>query len=358
MTAVRGLSRQILMSMLATTFCGVLASIVGIYGFYALAWDLVPQLLPEGDAWWPTGIEWAPIAFISVIAGAVAIYGAVRLTRRILTPLNSVATSAREIAAGRLTARALADEQALGEAAALVDDFNRMAANLENASAGVAHWNAMIAHELRTPVTILRGRLQGLADGVFSPDPGLFRSLQIQAEGLGRLVEDLRTVSLVDSGHLDLMCADVDLAEEIEAVLDVMRPDLQSAGFLLTEHLQSGACHADAARVRQAVMALLDNARWHAIPGRLEVSLTLDDQVRIEVVDEGPGLPRDMAADAFMPFRRYVADPNAVQMGSGLGLAVVRAIARAHGGDADYEARNGGACFRLRFPCLGETPRA
>ncbi|WP_062769583.1 ATP-binding protein [Sphingopyxis terrae] len=350
MTAVRGLGRQILLSMLATTLGGVVASVVGLYGFYAVVLSVAPQLMPDDDSWWPSNPEWLAIGAISLVGAAVAARAAVRLTRQILTPLNSVATSAREIAHGHLAARAVAGERTLGEAAALIGDFNRMAANLEKASAGVAHWNAMIAHELRTPVTILRGRLQGLADGVFEPDPALFRSLQLQAEGLARLVEDLRTVSLVDSGRLELIRSDIDMAEELGAVLDLMRPGLEAAGFSLAAELEPGIFHADPVRIRQALMALLDNAERHATPGRLRVILSLNHRrALIEVVDEGPGLSPELAEEAFTPFRRYPR-PDSPHMGSGLGLAVVRAIARAHGGDATYKARNGGACFCLELP--------
>lgn len=349
MRLVEGLGRQIVLSMVAATLSGVAVTIFGIYMFYgALIW-FAPHLLPDSESWLPVGIEWLAVAALAAVSTVLAFLTALRLTRRIVAPLTSVAVSARKIAHGDLTARAAVDDRSLGEAAMLVDDFNHMAAHLEISSDGVARWNALIAHELRTPITILTGRLQGLSDGVFRPDPALFRSLLTQAQGLARLVKDLRTVSLSDAGYLDLVCHEVELADELDAVIHLMKPALAEAGFSLSVELMPGRCAVDPTRIRQALVALLTNARLHARPGELRVMLSiLDQQVEIMVADQGPGLPASFAENAFEPFRRHVAEGEVVP-GSGLGLAVVRAVAQAHGGDAIYEARNGGACFRIRF---------
>lgn len=350
MMPARGLGRQIVLAMVSTSLAGVFISVVGLYVFYALMFHYAPGLLGSEPGWWPSGVEWIAMAATGIMGAAIAARAAIRLTRRILTPLNSVATSVRRVANGELSARAVTDDRTMGEAAELVDDFNRMAANLEKASAGLAHWNAMIAHELRTPVTILRGRLQGLSEGVFAPDPALFRSLQLQAEGLARLIEDLRTVSLVESGHLDLVRDHVELWEELADVVEVMRPNLEAAGFSVSVEMEAGSIDVDPTRIRQALMALLDNAMRYATPGRLRVILRFDrHDARIEVVDEGPGLPSDMADDAFLPFRRLATIRETSPLGSGLGLTVVRAIAEAHGGDASYEGREGGSCFIIRL---------
>ncbi len=102
----------------------------------------------------------------TTLAGlAMAIVVAVNLARRILVPLNSVADSLRRVARGDLGVRAIAGDRSLGEAALLADDFNALADQLQRVTEEQVFWNAAIAHELRTPVTILRGRLQGLAEG-------------------------------------------------------------------------------------------------------------------------------------------------------------------------------------------------
>ena len=346
---VKGLGRLIALTTVAATLAGIAIAVSCIYLFYAVIFDIAPDVMSESETWFPSGPEWLVIIAASIAGTGLATYAAVRLARRIVTPLQAVAVSARKIANGDLSARVEDGDRSLGEAALLIDDFNLMAANLEKASAGVSHWNALIAHELRTPVTILSGRLQGLVDGVFAPDPELLRSLQAQAQGLARLVEDLRTVSLFDSGHLDLVFETVDLADELQAVIHLMEPGLKERGFSLDVSLQAGLCQIDPARLRQVLVALLENARRHATPGVLRVALdlTLMDG-EITVADRGPGIPSEFVEHAFTPFRRS-APPDTPRRGSGLGLAVVRAIAQAHGGEASYAHVDGGACFRVRF---------
>ncbi len=94
-------------------------------------------------------------------------------------------------------------------------------------------WHAAIAHELRTPVTILRGRLQGLAEGVFQPDESQFRSLLAQVEGLSRLIEDLRVLSLSDNARLDVRRARTDVVAEVHSVMTLVDPQFRAAGFVL-----------------------------------------------------------------------------------------------------------------------------
>ena len=162
--------------------------------------------------------------------------------------------SVRRLAHGDLNARPPRD-RSLGEASALVEDFNSMAERLQRMTGELVTWNAAIAHELRTPVTILRGRLQGLAEGVFPPDEALFRSLLAQVEGLSRLIEDLRVLSLADSGHLSLRTEIVDLAEEIRATVELVEPDLRAARLVLDVSLPSCQVECDVARIRQVVIA-------------------------------------------------------------------------------------------------------
>ncbi|MET0208028.1 MAG: ATP-binding protein, partial [Burkholderiaceae bacterium] len=215
-------------------------------------------------------------------------------------------------------------------------------------------WNAAIAHELRTPITILRGRVQGLAEGVFEPSEKLFRNLLAQVENLGRLIEDLRVVGLADSGHLTLQVERCDLAAGIRDVLALTEPDLRAKGLAPESRLQEGAVECDPARMRQALLALLENARCHATPGRLEVALAWGGgECRLSVTDSGPGIDPAFASKLFDAFQRGDAARLQGGSGSGLGLAVVRAIALAHGGQARCHAAGGGTCFELAWPDRG-----
>lgn len=274
-----------------------------------------------------------------------------RLARGIVAPIFAVAEGARRIADGDLTARATAGAGPTSEVSMLVDDFNLLAERLERASQAVTQWNATIAHELRTPVTILRGRLQGLADGVFQPEPALLRSLEGHATSLSVLIDDLRTVTLFDGGHLHINPTTIDLGETIAATVQFMREGLEGAGFTIDTQIERAVCEADGQRVRQALIALLENAKRHADPGRVQVILSRQpDSVRLEVRDSGPGLAPEFATHAFDPFARYIVEGEVIK-GSGLGLSVVKAIAEVHGGEASYQTIDGGACFVMTLPC-------
>lgn len=343
-----GLSRRIALSMMAMALGAILLVVVTSYAFYSLWEKYWPDVQPS-DSLVPTGPEWIWLIATTLASLALAVFVAVSLARRILAPLNSVTDAIRRVAQGDLSARALADDRSLGEATQLVDDFNLLADKLQRVTEEQLFWNAAIAHELRTPVTILRGRVQGLAEGVFSPDEGQFRSLLLQVEGLNHLIEDLRVVNLVESGHLDMNFQVVDLSAEIRSVVDLVAESLAKVGQnpILDLRVQHAFC--DPARIRQALLALLENARKHAVPGSIRVVARADDGwFFLSVSDEGPGIAEDFLPHVFAAFRR---SPDARGGGSGLGLAVVAAIARAHGGQAKcYAVPETGTTFEMCWP--------
>ncbi|MET4170271.1 two-component system sensor histidine kinase AdeS [Bradyrhizobium sp. LA6.1] len=345
------LSRQIIASMSVVATIAMLIVFVGSFVFYGIYLSYFPPppgpppLLPEAP-------DLVMIAVFLLIGLALAIVVALRLTKRILAPLNSLAESARKIAAGDLSARASPGDRSLGETAHLVADFNAMAQRLQDNADDMIAWSAAIAHELRTPLTILKGRLQGIADGVFTPDEASIRNLLLQIDGLSRLVDDLRTVTLADSGRLDLGRAPVALAAEIHNVADLLEPSLANAGFSLELALEDLVVLGDGIRIRQALLALLDNAQRYAKAGRIEIStLKSGNSAIIRVEDEGPGLPPEFAKRAFDPFARGDPSHSPRYGGSGLGLSIVRAITEAHGGHVAYRASSrGGAVFEITLP--------
>ncbi|MGK4475799.1 ATP-binding protein [Aeromonas molluscorum] len=351
MTSAPGLRRQIIRSLGLMALGIISLAVIGTYVFYAIAVTYVPGSISE--SWMPSRVEMIWIGSTILIALGMALYVAVRLSRRILTPLNLVANSLREVAEGKLDARVPMDEQAIGETAQLVRDFNTMAEQLQSMTREREFWNAAIAHELRTPVTILRGRLQGLAEGVFLPERELFEGLLRQVEGLTHLIEDLRVLSLNDSGHLELQRTEVRLADELAVVLEAFAPPLAASGFTLKGELDGElfVC-CDALRIRQALMALLENAQKHGVPGLLTVRLYRSDtQCVLSVEDEGPGIGEEVAAHIFDAFRRGDPSRSRKSGGSGLGLAVVKAIAEAHGGSAVCQPTGcGGTMFILSWP--------
>lgn len=344
---VKGLSRQILVAMASVTVAAGLLVFFGTYLAVTILFYFSPWA--EDTDNWLTGFDFIILAVLIFLALIVAAITSIKLARRILEPLESLAASARRIKDGDLSARALPGDHSLGETALLVQDFNAMAQRLQDMAADMTLWNATIAHELRTPLTILKGRLQGMIDGVFEPDEKSLHALVLQVDSLARLVEDLRTVTLADSGHLDLRLQPVRLKDEILRLAAVLDQELKQDGFELRLTLSNVMVRVDAMRIRQALLALVTNARRYAMRGIIEISLQAkDDLVILRVADEGPGLDADIAASAFEPFRRGTRSGALETGGNGLGLSVVRAIVEAHGGKVRYASSDkGGAMFEL-----------
>ncbi|MBC3807462.1 HAMP domain-containing histidine kinase [Undibacterium seohonense] len=343
-----GLSRQIAHTMAVMALGITSLVVIAAYVFYYVWETYWPEQIPAIGLI-PTGPEWLLILCSATIGLTIAIIVAINLSRRILVPLNSVTDSIRKLAQGDLSARAVANDHSLGEATQLAEDFNLLASKLQRMTEEQAFWNAAIAHELRTPVTILRGRLQGLAEGVFLPDEKQFQSLLTQVEALNRLIEDLRVVSLAENGHLSLSRQEVDLTVEIRSLVDFMSAPLAEAGQHIVLDLQATIVYCDPARVRQALLALLENAREHATPGKILIQTYVKNEVyRLCVIDEGPGIPDALVPHVFTAFRRA---PDARGSGTGLGLAVVAAIARAHGGQSKYSTTSqGGSKIEICWP--------
>lgn len=267
--------------------------------------------------------------------------------------LSSVASAARQIADGDLTARATQVGFASREETQLIGDFNRMSVALQRAERELAESTASIAHELRTPLTILRGRLHGIADGIFALEPKEVEGLLYQVEGLGRLVDDLQTLSLANSRRLSLALEHTNLGDEVQRVLASMGPDLAAAGLEPVLSLRAAPLVADGARVRQIVSAVLANAcRYAPHSGILRITTRSDGVMAIlEVVDHGPGLPEGAEALVFDRFWRGEASRSRNSGGSGLGLSVVRAIVEAHGGFATLgNHAGGGTLFEMQLP--------
>jgi two-component system sensor histidine kinase AdeS len=334
--------------MALVTVAGFLLSALCAFFVYAWVFENNPNLVAAPHHWSPQAKDYVVIAAAVVIAIGLAVLIGAQLARRIVLPLASLAATARRITDGDLTARAVVSDRSLRETAELVDDFNRMAERLQALAAGMISWNAKIAHELRTPVTILKGRLEGVADGVFEMDPRTLTSLLRQVDGLARVVEDLRVVSLADSGHLDLRLETVDLAEVVGDLREVVEPGLTAAGFEVVWRLESAVVVCDPTRIRQAALALVENARHHATPGLLCIrTAPFSGVARLSVEDDGPGIPADRAAEVFEAFKRDATYAS----GTGLGLAVVRAVADAHDGRAFHRSTVGdGSLFTVEIP--------
>lgn len=348
----QALSRQILLFMLSLAFSVITVAVVGSYLFYSFLIDYIPggMSMTEEDSM--NFFDWLWIFMASAISITIAVLLAYKLSARILNPLSSVATSLRRIAQGDLGARAFSAQIHLGEVNNLVNDFNYMAEKLQTLDAARRSWNAAIAHELRTPVTVLKGRLQGLVEGVFEPDPVLFNNLLQQTEGLSRLIGDLRIVGAAEGGEFSLDLKKLSFLDVLGNTTCAFSHEFRHHGFELHTELNDMIIRCDPLRIIQCLTVFFDNAIKYSVPGIITVrNGTSDDTFYIEVEDCGPGIPADFQLHMFEPFQRGSTGRAANPKGCGLGLSVVKAIMHAHGGDVSYTlTKNNGSLFTLRWP--------
>ncbi|NLR98053.1 HAMP domain-containing histidine kinase [Rhizobium sp. P38BS-XIX] len=305
----------------------------GWYVYWTFVYDWLFPDIPDTDRW--NTADFIVLGVILVVGLTVAAFVGWLQAQVLLRPIQSVAAAARAIASGNLSARAKAVRGSFGEAETLLIDFNTMASRLESAEAELEYSKSAIAHELRTPLTILRGRLQGLLDGVFHPSKELYERLITHVDDLTRIVEDLRTLDVFHAGQLDLKLGRIDLAEEVRSVIDAIEHDLSNAAITVNADLAGAAVMADRARIRQILFAILENARRYA-PGSIVTIKTSVSGGRASILcsDTGPGLSLEATGRMFDRFWRSEQSRARVNGGSGLGLPIVRALARAHGGDA------------------------
>lgn len=277
----------------------------------------------------------------ALICALIGIY----LARRIARPLEDLTIAADILKSGDFSARVTAPSSSTREVASLVETFNALATSLDRMEERLRFNNMAIAHELRTPLTVLRGALQGIRDGVFPMDAQIVPELLLQVEGLGRIVEDLRTLSLAIGQKLVMQRQWLDVAEVVDGVLSASRPMLEASKLEIETDLRPAGISADPSRIRQAMLALLENAGRYAASGgwlRVETGLLADGSAFIRVLDRGPGFPEDMDAVAINPFWRGDASRSRATGGTGLGLSVVQAITVAHGGHLELRNRQGG----------------
>ncbi len=284
------------------------------------------------------------LIILSVFAASIGAGLSLFMAERLARPIQAVAGAARKITGGDLTSRVEANVSGIGESAQLVADFNQMASALEGFEREMTESSAAIAHELRTPLTVLRGYVQGSIDDVFPPTKEHLARLLVHIESLARIVDDLQTLSLANNSALSVALEPIDAGQEVNLLLDALEPALTAAGMKLERDIDVAAMRGDPGRLRQAVAALIENARHYAASGQVIHVQTraMRHGVVIRVLDRGPGFPDAHLVRCFDRFWRAEPSRGKTTGGSGLGLSVVKAIAIAHGGDAHVANRPGG----------------
>jgi signal transduction histidine kinase len=286
----------------------------------------------------------AAAAFLALILGAI-------LASTISRPVQELTAATKVLAGGDLGHQVpVRTSDEIGE---LAQSFNRMSADLAHSNQLRRQMTADIAHDLRTPLSVITGYSEALADGKLPGTAETFEAMHIQAKHLNRLIEDLRTLSLADAGQLSLMRRPVEPRGLLEHTALAYLPVAESRGVSLTvEGEDAPPVMVDPDRLLQVLGNLVSNALRHTREGgRVALSTArANGEVLLRVQDDGPGIPAEDLPYIFDRF--YRGDKARSDDGaSGLGLAIARSLVEAHGGRISAEnAATGGALFTIQLP--------
>jgi signal transduction histidine kinase len=356
-----------------------------------------PRPFRHAPPWWPEGEAWPParhhrwrrrrgrflfrLAILFTVVLSLSAYGAVTLVRdlaganvsHVLTASGLVWAALFLVGVGfaltmRLVGRPLsdvvgaADQVASGDFAVRVPEhgppslrsvasaFNSMMTRLEQQQRMRRELMADIAHELRTPLSVMQGRLEGMLDGVYPYDEHQVAKVLEDTRTLARLVEDLRTLAHSESGTLSLTTEPTDVAVLLAETASAFQPEARAHGVEVRTKVPDDmpAIDIDPVRIREVVMNLLANAVRHSVSGGV-VSIDADvdaARVSIRVSDQGKGIRSE---DLPHIFDRFYKGPGS--SGSGLGLTIARSLVAAHGGAIAARARaEGGTIVELTLP--------
>lgn len=294
-----------------------------------------------------------PIAFLSVVLGMLTVLIGLLLMRRVVVPLSEVIAAAREVASGDLSARVPATGP--HDLRILSDNFNQMAAALQTSDQNRRDLLADVAHELRTPLTVIRGRLEGIVDGIYPPDAGQIVPALEETYLLERLVEDLRLLTLAETGQLRFEAKNVPLDSLAFHAVGLFTAEAEEHGITLNieNHAPGTLVSVDPQRTAQVIGNLISNALRYTPQGgeiRLEV-IRKEDQVSLSVNDNGPGVPTENLPRLFQRFWREEKSRARASGGAGLGLAIARQLVEAQGGSIHAEnIPSGGLRVEATFP--------
>jgi len=286
------------------------------------------------------------------IASGVALFLSIILITQVLSPLRLLTRATERIAHGDLSHRVVL--KARDEFGRLGESFNRMIDNLSRSEKVRKTMTADIAHELRTPVTIIQGNLEAILDGVYQADTETIAPIYEETLHLGRLIDDLRDLALAESGELRLSKEPTDVVALVNQVVETVNSSLEGGPrVFVSAPDEIPAVPIDSMRIRQVLVNLLSNALRYT-PSDMEIRVEIEvweSMLVLRVLDRGPGISEDELPHLFERFYRGDEARTRAAGGSGLGLAIAKQWVEAHGGKISASNRaDGGACFTILLP--------
>lgn len=295
------------------------------------------------------------LVLIAAAAGLGTVLLVVGLSRRILAPVGALTAAVRRMAEGDLSQRV--DVASQDEIADLGRAFNHMADGLTRLEELRRNMVTDVAHELRTPLSNIRGYLEAVQDGVVEPDKGVIDSIHEEAMLLNRMVDDLQELSLAEAGQLGLERKPVALADVVDRAVEAACPQAAAEGLALSVAVPEDLplVEVDPQRIGQVLRNLLCNAMTHTPPGG-EIAITAHTEgrwVAVCVRDTGTGIAEEDLPHVFERFYRADRSRSRATGGAGLGLAIVKQLVEAHGGRIEVESVVGeGTRFTFALPVI------
>jgi signal transduction histidine kinase len=332
---------------------GCMMALLSLLGFFIFLVVLGLMANGLGLIHVPGPFRWViPAGFVFFLAAVLSLVLTGRVLRRMSAPLGDLMDAAGRVANGDYSPRI--EEQGPREMRSLVRAFNGMAARLQLTEEQRRDLMADITHELRTPLTVIQGNLEGILDGVYSPDEAHLKSILEETQILSRLVDDLRTLALAESGALQLKKEPVDLTVLIGETVSAFRTQADAAGVKLYINSEPGQplLDLDPGRIRQVLSNLIANAlRYTPQAGSIQVGSKRSSSegggyVEVTVEDSGAGIAPDVLPHIFNRFYK-----SRDSSGTGLGLPIARHLVEAHGGKISAGSQPGqGTIIRFTLP--------
>ena len=349
---------RLVLAMLATSLivAAVILAAVRWYSTEQIAFLLMEGVHSEAEARAMADEYVARVAVIGAVAGLI-LGGATAwwLSRRVLRPLARLTAATRLVAAGNLAARVpVPSDRELRDVA---HSFNQMAATLERVEQLRTALVEDVAHELRTPLTSLRGYTEALADGVVEPSTEMLRTIHEEIERLTRLVEGLDMLARTDAVTRDLARAEIDLGDLVRRALALVAPELATRSIVVRfeESPALPRLDADPDSIGQVVSNLVQNAaRYTTDGGDIHVRLEAEGTtIRCVIANTGPEIPNAELPLIWERLHRVDRSRARATGGAGIGLAIVRQIIEAHGGEVGARSEQGRTEIWFRLPATG-----
>jgi len=291
-------------------------------------------------------------SFLAVVFGlAIALAAGFLTSRQLTSPIKKLSDTVRLFTRGERNVRlAITGDDELGR---LTADFNEMADSIKKGEELRKNLTADVAHELRTPLSILRGTLESVQAGVLSPTPEIILSLQDEIIRMSRLVKDLSDLSRAEAGSLELNRQEIS-PDELKEKFSYFKTEAEFKGldFIVDIPSDLPKISVDVVRITQVISNLLTNALRHTTSGKIELAAeSSGDGVLFSVKDTGCGIKQEDLPHVFDRFYRAEKSRSRTTGGMGLGLAIARSLVETHGGKIWAESVEGnGAEFKFLIP--------